>query len=153
MNNITFYNTKQKYKFWYDFLIIFLLGNIIIGFFESFTLNMIYETYAQTEDIKNKGFYIRLFVFLPAIVKTICLGYTIYSFIILYRASQYLMDKLLIRVLLIAYYILCIFTISWLHFSSPITYFTSYIYNGIAHNDFTHDVIHFHNNLYLAKRA
>lgn len=153
MNKMTFYYIKQKHKFWYDFLIVFLLGNIIIGFFESFSLDLIYDTYIRTENLRNKNLYIRLLIFIPATVKTLCLSYTIYSFVVLYRSAQYIKNKKLIKFLLTCYYILCIFTISWLHFSSPITYFTSYIYNGLANNDFTQDVTSYQENLYLVKRG
>ena len=36
---------KQDNKFWFDFFIIFLLGNIIIGFFALFIRDKIYMDY------------------------------------------------------------------------------------------------------------
>jgi hypothetical protein len=131
---------KQDNKFWFDFFIIFLLGNIIISFFEVYTFDKIHDIYIDVKHIKNKDFYLRLFIFAPSIIKTICFSYFIYSFIILYKDIQVIKHKKAAQYLLLIYYISCIFTISWYHYISPITYLASYTYNGFINSVFSEDV-------------
>ena len=133
-------NLKQK-KFWFDFLLIFILGNFMIGFFEAFSSNKICHIYLNLDDIKDKNFYIRLLVFIPAIVKTICISYLIYSLTTLGQNVQYVQYKFLVKSLLILFCLSCVITLSWFSYSSPISYFTSHIYNNVIANDFSQDFL------------
>lgn len=76
-------NIFSKNKFWFDFFIIFVIGSIFIGIFETIAYDKIYSFQLATKE--QPSFFIRLIIFAPGITKFICLSFVIYSLWILYK--------------------------------------------------------------------
>lgn len=105
---------KQDNKFWFDFFIIFLLGNIIIGFFALFMRDKIYMDYVIEESRRGLDVKDRITLALgPSIISFISIVYTIISFMVLHRDIIIVRNPRWLKIFLIFYYILCVFTISW----------------------------------------
>lgn len=135
-------------KIWFNILIIFLFGNIVIGLFESFTFDKIY-VYTQLNS-KNLDYIARFIIVLGhTIISTIALSYVIFSFIVLYKDTTIVRHKKTLKRFLIFYYVTCILTFSLMKYSSPISYFSSLIYTGITYGDFSKDIIKLQNYKYL----
>lgn len=127
---------KQNNKFWFDFFIIFLLGNIIIGFFsllikEKIYIDYIIEGNKQWFDIKDRI----ILIFGPSIISFIGIVYAIISFIVLHRDINIVHNPRWLKIFLICYYILYIFTISWKNYTSPFCFLSNSIYLKIFSNN------------------
>ncbi len=127
---------KQDNKFWFDFFIIFLLGNIIIGFFALFMRDKIYMDYVIEESRRGLDVKDRITLALgPSIISFISIVYTIISFMVLHRDIIIVRNPRWLKIFLIFYYILCVFTISWKNYTSPFCFLSNSIYSKIFPNN------------------
>lgn len=127
---------KQDNKFWFDFFIIFLLGNIIIGFFALFIREKIYMDYVIEGSKRGLDVKDRIILVLgPSIISFIGIVYTIISFIVLHRDIIIVRNPRWLKIFLICYYILYIFTISWKNYTSPFCFLSNSIYSKIFSNN------------------
>ena len=127
---------KQDNKFWFDFFIIFLLGNIIIGFFALFMRDKIYMDYVIEGSKRGLDVKDRIILVLgPSIISFIGIVYTIISFIVLHRDIIIVRNPRWLKIFLIFYYILCVFTISWKNYTSPFCFLSNSIYSKIFPNN------------------
>lgn len=114
-------NLHNQYAF--NFFVFFLLGNFLIGIFESFAFE---ETYRYvTLNKENLNFYGRfLLIFGPASILLIGIIYLIFSFLFLCKYKYCL-------ICLIFFYCWCLFTILFQNHSSPISLLGGYVYQEI----------------------
>lgn len=127
---------KQDNKFWFDFFIIFLLGNIIIGFFALFIREKIYMDYVIEGSKRGLDVKDRIILVLgPSIISFIGIVYTNISFIVLHRDIIIVRNPRWLKIFLICYYILYIFTISWKNYTSPFCFLSNSIYSKIFSNN------------------
>ena len=121
---ISYQNVSRK--FWIDFWAIFVLGNIIISFFESFSTDVIYpyiEQFKLPQDYPE-----RLWVLFPYIRNFVCLSYAFYSFFIIYEYIDRVKYKKILKVSLLIYYVVFVYVLSWFQLLSPFSTFTKHIY-------------------------
>lgn len=112
---------RSQYAF--NFFVFFLLGNFLIGIFESFAFE---ETYRYvTLNKENLNFCGRfLLIFGPASILLIGIIYLIFSFLFLCKYKYCL-------ICLIFFYCWCLFTILFQNHSSPISLLGGYVYQEI----------------------
>lgn len=141
INDKTILNTNNNYRknFILYFVFLFIIGNFIVGIYESAYLEHAY-VYNIFTNINNIHFLHFIEIFIPAIF----LGYSIVSSYIAYvHLSTY--NKVFI-IFFIIYYLLFVWFYTFYQFSSPIAYLASYIYNGISNQIWDCDIITYYNN-------
>lgn len=122
-------------SFLFHFWIVFLLGGILLGVIESFLYT---DGYAYIGRYNN----LRISVCFDLFSSCIFLGYVVFSYSLLWYDVQ--KNKKYTKILisfLIFYYFLYLYVVSYLHFYSPISYLTSYLYNGFNNGVWTQDVL------------
>lgn len=136
-----------KYKnFWMSFFIIFLLGNFLIGLFETVSYDVIYpfiEKFKGTRDLSK-----RFFVLFPFLKYFIGLSYTIYSFYILFQYIDKVKHTNLLKLFLVFYYVSFVFVLSYLQYCSPISYLASYVYTDMKYKESGMDIKTYKRNYY-----
>lgn len=117
-------------SFWKTFWYVFIFGGILVGIFESFCIDILYQyIYANKENLNIYGRF--LGVFGITTITFICSVYAIYTFLQLY---QYIKNVRYCKIFLIILYCTSIFTYSLVNIPSPIIYIGSLIYTLSSNN-------------------
>lgn len=123
---------KQNLRFLVYFTLVFIVGNFVFSFFETY----LYDLSINNKLSKNG---IRDSILFPFYINVLCVTYFIFSYIFIYKVSNTLSYKKYVRLFLVIYYILSVYTLSYVHYISPLSYLSSYIYNGIENNVWSQD--------------
>lgn len=124
--------TKNS-KVLFDFFIYFLLGSIIIGFWESFSIQYGFTWITQFKSARAVVLYTFFYYFIG-------LGYTGFALKLLFDDLKITTYKKVLSTFLIIYYVLFVYIFSYFHYLSPISYVTSYIYNGISNSNISANI-------------
>lgn len=121
------------------FVIMFILGNLIIGFLESAFYE--YGYYYKVFNIINSK---RMLSFFNYALQCLFLGYSIFSFIIIFKKLKYSTS---FKLFFVVYYFAFVWIYTFYKYSSPISYLSSFIYNGFSNNCWDNDILTYYKNI------
>lgn len=124
------------------FVFLFIIGNFLIGLLESsyYEYGYVYKVF---KNLKNA----RLSISIELISSSLFLGYSIFSATLSYYKFNKTKYNFIFKIFFIFYYIVFVWIYTFYGYSSPISYLSSFFYNGISNDIWNIDILSHYKDL------